>query len=166
MANILKNGPSKSFLPASIRRRNQTPAHSQSLSRVIHHAKDPGAHFACVSLASVVYLQAWMYVVTADADMKQLAITKYDGNLWYCRWVDSTFETQITNLLTDTYESAFALNKWIFMEIGAQSAKLYGRLLARGGGIRRLAESGSWNIRPDDSITTPISASAFSVTSK
>ena len=112
------------------------------------------------------YLQAWMYVVTADADMKQLAITRLDGSVFYCRWVDSTFETQISDFMTDTYESAFALNKWIFMEIGAQSAKLYGRLLARGGGMRRLAVSGIVELNPSDSLTTPISASAFSVTSK
>ena len=112
------------------------------------------------------YLQTWMYVVTADADMKQLAITRQDGSVFYCRWVDSTFETDITYLLTDTYESAFALNKWIFMEMGTQSNKLYGRLLARGGGIRRLAISGTVDLDPSDTLTTPISASAFSVTSK
>jgi hypothetical protein len=104
-----------------------------------------------------------MYVVTADSDMKQLAITKQGGSELYCKWAGTTFTTQINGEFSDEYESAFALNKWIFQEIGVKNGVSYGRNLARGGGMRRVAETSSHTLYPEDSITSPISASPFSV---
>lgn len=113
------------------------------------------------------YFRVWMYVTAADADMKQLAITKQDNSVLYCKWDGTTFTTEINSLLSDTYDTAFALNKWIFQEIGVKSGTSYGRLLARGGGMRRVAETySSHTINPEDTITSPISANPFSVRTK
>jgi len=113
------------------------------------------------------YFRVWMFVVSADADMKQLAITKQDTTEMYAQWTALTFNTYITTVMTDSYGSAFALNKWIFMEFGCGSdGSAYGVLTLRGDATFLLTNASPLGLGPDDSITTPITANPFDVISK
>lgn len=113
------------------------------------------------------YFRVWMFVVSADADMKHLAITKQDTTQVYAQWTASTFNTYITSLMTGSYGSAFALDKWIFMEFGCNNGgNAYGSLIMRGDTTLTVTAVNTLGLGPDDSITTPITANSFDVISK